>query len=54
MFGAKTGSLLSVFAVAPLAGAGIEINMLLEFLDRLTVAPLVGARVEISPRCCSP
>ena len=47
MFGAKMGDLLSVFAVAPLAGARVEIDLLTYIFMSTSVAPLAGARVEI-------
>ena len=47
MFGAKMDDLLSVFAVAPLVGARVEIASNTVVLPARNVAPLVGARVEI-------
>ena len=41
------GDLLSVFAVAPLVGARVEIAEMKSTNDYKDVAPLVGARVEI-------
>ena len=39
--------LLSVFAVAPLVGARVEIMLVVTISMDFIVAPLVGARVEI-------
>ena len=47
MFGAKMGDLLSVFAVAPHAGAWVEIVSWGYMLLSLYVAPHAGAWVEI-------
>lgn len=47
MFGAKMGDLLSVFAVAPHAGAWVEIRRLRGHGQRFFVAPHAGAWIEI-------
>ncbi len=44
----KAGLVLSIFAVAPLAGAWIEIGFVLFGLIVTTVAPLAGAWIEIT------
>ena len=45
------GDLLSVFAVAPLVGARIEITVQTSSLKISNVAPLVGARIEMLRAC---
>lgn len=47
MFGAKMGDLLSVFAVAPHAGAWVEIVDVLNVIRNNAVAPPAGARIEM-------
>ena len=47
MFGAKMGDLLSVFAVAPHAGAWVEICLFSPPVAGYKVAPHAGAWVEI-------
>ena len=47
MFGAKMGDLLSVFAVAPLVGAWVEMEATDGRKRSVWVAPLVGAWVEM-------
>ena len=44
---------MSINAVAPLAGAWIEIISQLEMMQKIAVAPLAGAWIEISsPAAC--
>ncbi len=45
--GVKTGKRLAVFAVAPLAGAWIEILAKMTISSENIVAPLAGAWIEI-------
>ena len=45
----KAGLVLSIFAVAPLAGAWIEISRNSFRISTILVAPLAGAWIEIIP-----
>lgn len=51
IFAKREENFLAKIDVAPLAGAWIEINALLQASTALAVAPLVGARIEMEYVC---